>query len=75
MSVYVHEDEIHLLENDDENSPPEEFNMATDIPINPEMNQILYPIKPQEKACVHCKRMNDIGITICWMCGNNPEGI
>jgi len=74
-SVYVHEDEVHLLENDAENTPPDEFNMATDIPINPEMNQILYPAKPQEGACVHCKRMNDIGITICWMCGNNPEGI
>lgn len=26
----------------------------------------------QEKPCGFCQRKNDLGITICWYCGNNP---
>jgi hypothetical protein len=26
----------------------------------------------QEKPCQVCKRNNDVGVSICWMCGNQP---
>jgi hypothetical protein len=26
----------------------------------------------QEKPCQVCKRNNDIGISVCWNCGNQP---
>lgn len=28
--------------------------------------------KAQEAACSHCGRMNDVGISECWYCGNAP---
>jgi hypothetical protein len=26
----------------------------------------------QEKPCVSCQRMNDIGVHVCWCCGSKP---
>lgn len=26
----------------------------------------------QEKPCRLCQRKNDIGVTVCWSCGNHP---
>ena len=26
----------------------------------------------EELPCVHCKRMNDVGVGVCWCCGNRP---
>jgi hypothetical protein len=26
----------------------------------------------QEKPCQVCSKMNDVGVSICWMCGNQP---
>jgi hypothetical protein len=31
------------------------------------------PVILKEKPCCHCGRNNDIGIEVCWNCGNNPE--
>lgn len=27
-----------------------------------------------EKPCQACSRMNDIGVSVCWCCGNKPHG-
>ena len=24
----------------------------------------------QEAACIHCGRLNDVGVGVCWCCGN-----
>jgi hypothetical protein len=26
----------------------------------------------QEKPCQSCRRMNDLGVSACWWCGNQP---
>jgi hypothetical protein len=26
----------------------------------------------QEKPCQSCRRMNDLGVSTCWWCGNQP---
>lgn len=26
----------------------------------------------KEQPCVHCGRMNDVGMIVCWYCGNKP---
>jgi hypothetical protein len=28
--------------------------------------------KPKEKACQSCDRMNDLGVKVCWYCGESP---
>lgn len=30
------------------------------------------PVKRDEFPCQHCGRMNDVGVTCCWNCGNMP---
>jgi hypothetical protein len=29
-------------------------------------------INKKEFPCKLCKRMNDVGVSMCWFCGNNP---
>jgi hypothetical protein len=65
-SVYVHEDEVHLLEDDSDSK----WNIAEDIPINSDF--LIIPVR-EEFNCCHCKRPNDVGVTTCWMCGNDPN--
>ena len=26
----------------------------------------------EELPCIRCKRMNDVGVDVCWCCGNRP---
>jgi hypothetical protein len=40
---------------------------ATSIPTVPSNNGIR-----QEKPCQVCKRNNDVGVHVCWNCGNAP---
>ena len=30
------------------------------------------PTARQEKPCQVCSKLNDVGVSICWLCGNNP---
>ncbi len=31
------------------------------------------PVSRAEAACTTCKRMNDVGVRVCWCCGGAPH--
>ena|SRR5258708_15513 len=40
--------------------------------IQEEIKQVVTPPVREEKPCQGCGKPNDVGVKICWMCGNQP---